>query len=384
MPFSFQPMPLAAILCLLVALAHRLGRRRAFRQVSPGILVIGLGALAANLGLIPASATPTPVYDAAFVYLAPLAVFLLMLNINLHTIRQMGLPMLGLFLLGTVGSLLGAVLAFYVVGGAQAAPWLAKVAGMYTGTYIGGSLNFNAIALHYRVGQELPQVFAAATAVDNVVGSLAIMGTIAAARWLARRWPRLSSGAAPGASLANPAAGQANVAPRSLLDLSLLLGLGLALLWTADRVATWLPGLPPVLVLTTLSLAAAQVPAVARLQGAQLLGTFFIYIFLAVIGAYCDFAVLAQNHTLALRLLAFVVVLIGTHALVIFGIGGWLRQDWAKIAVASMANIGGPPTALAVAEGLERPDLLVPGVLGGGIGYAIGTYLGIALAEWLP
>ncbi|MCU0448721.1 MAG: DUF819 family protein [Bernardetiaceae bacterium] len=383
MPFTFQPVPLAAILCLLVALADWLGRRRAFRQVSPAILVIGLGALAANGGLIPASATPTPVYDAAFTYLAPLAVFLLMLNINLPTLQRIGLPMLGLFFLGTLGSLVGAVLAFWAVGGGQAAPWLAKVAGMYTGTYIGGSLNFNAIALHYRLGEELPHVFAAATAVDNVVGSLAIMATLGVTRWLARRWPRHQAAPDSGLTGNDPLPHPTAHPPGSLLDLGLLLGLGLAVWWVANQAAAWLPAVPPILVLTTLSLAVAQIPAVARLRGAQLLGTFLIYIFLAVIGAYCDFAVLIQNHTLALQLMAFVGILISTHALFIFGVGGWLGQDWAKIAVASMANIGGPPTALAVAEGLRRPDLLLPGVLGGGIGYAIGTYLGIGLAEWL-
>ena len=58
-------------------------------------------------------------------------------------------------------------------------------------------------------------------------------------------------------------------------------------------------------------------------------------------------------------------------------------MDWDMIAVASQANIGGNTTAIAAAESLQRPDLLLPGMLVGSLGNAIGTYVGFAVAALL-
>lgn len=66
----------------------------------------------------------------------------------------------------------------------------------------------------------------------------------------------------------------------------------------------------------------------------------------------------------------------------------WLARIkvFALILVVSQANIGGPPTALALADSFGRKDLRIPGVAVGSIGYAVGTYLGVVMAatvSWL-
>jgi len=71
------------------------------------------------------------------------------------------------------------------------------------------------------------------------------------------------------------------------------------------------------------------------------------------------------------------------HGLIIFGVGALLKQDWDIIAIASQANIGGNTTAIATAESLDRPDLLLPGMLAGSLGNAIGTYAGLLIAGFL-
>jgi uncharacterized membrane protein len=52
-------------------------------------------------------------------------------------------------------------------------------------------------------------------------------------------------------------------------------------------------------------------------------------------------------------------------------------------AVASQANIGGGTSALALARSLGRRDLVLPAILVGSLGTALGTYLGLAVAEAL-
>ena len=169
----------------------------------------------------------------------------------------------------------------------------------------------------------------------------------------------------------------------SVSDFSILLALGIGSLFLSQLLSQWLPAVPYVLTLTTIALVLAQLPAVHRLRGAKLLGYFTVLLFLAVVGAYCDLAALIANGAVAGILLAWVTIIVGVHALIIFVIGGLFRQDWAIIAVASNANIGGATSAGVLATAIGRGDLRLPGILAGSLGNAIGTYAGFLVAVWL-
>ena len=57
-------------------------------------------------------------------------------------------------------------------------------------------------------------------------------------------------------------------------------------------------------------------------------------------------------------------------------IGGIIYRDWGMISIASQANIGGGASAIALAEAFDRKDLILPAILVGSLGNALGTYLG--------
>jgi uncharacterized membrane protein len=78
-----------------------------------------------------------------------------------------------------------------------------------------------------------------------------------------------------------------------------------------------------------------------------------------------------------------ILLLVLIHALILFGIGAIFKQDWDVLGIASQASIGGATSALALAKSLNRPDLQLPAVLVGTLGNALGTYLGILVAEML-
>ncbi len=166
-------------------------------------------------------------------------------------------------------------------------------------------------------------------------------------------------------------------------DLALLIGLGVLGLFVAGQIAVWLPAIPKILSLTTLALLLAQWSPIQKLRGVRVIGIFCIYLFLAVIGAYCDIAALLKDGHLALMMLLFVSVLVAVHTLIQFGVGALFRQDWAIISVASQANLGGSASCLALTKSLNRPDLHLPGILAGALGNAVGTYCGLLVAEYL-
>ncbi len=106
-------------------------------------------------------------------------------------------------------------------------------------------------------------------------------------------------------------------------------------------------------------------------------------LFLAVIGALCDLDALSSLGGLGRDLLIFVVVILAVHGAGVFGGGALLKLDPALVAVASQANVGGSTSALALARSLGRGDLVLPGILVGALGNALGTYLGFLVAAWL-
>jgi uncharacterized membrane protein len=64
------------------------------------------------------------------------------------------------------------------------------------------------------------------------------------------------------------------------------------------------------------------------------------------------------------------------HGLITLFIGGILYRDWQMIAIVSQANIGGGASAIALAENFNRNELILPAILVGTLGNALGTYLG--------
>lgn len=172
------------------------------------------------------------------------------------------------------------------------------------------------------------------------------------------------------------------------INFGFLLALGAGSLWVSELDAIWLKSemkisVPPIVILTTIALLLAQFSFIQRQKGSQVLGLFAMYIFLAVIAALCDVAALREMGRLGITLFVFASLVIAIHAAITFAVAALFRIDVNVAAIASQANIGGATTALSVAESLERPDLVLPAVLVGSLGYALGTYLGFAVAEFL-
>ncbi len=244
-----------------------------------------------------------------------MSIFLLLLDAHLGALKKAGLPMILAFGLGALGTVSGVMGAAWLTG---ASSWLGDLAapftGMFVATYVGGSANFNALALHYDVVSS-GALFAGANAVDNTVtaiwmGALLVLPALLRA-WLPARTPVQVFEAPADAESAQLGT---EASRPDLMSLAALL----ALAFSAHALSLYLAGLlaqaglavPSILILTTLALLAAQLPMVRRLDGAQLLGTYGAYLFLAVIGALCDFSALLALGELGLQLVAFVGLVI--------------------------------------------------------------------------
>jgi len=376
---------LLAVLSAVLFLAEWVCRKPFFKSFGIALVVILLGALFTNMGVLPSKANPT--YNAIFEYVAPASLFLLLLNVNLVQLRKTGLPILVLFLLGSLGTVIGVLTATLVIqDGPLFDGMYPALAGMLAGTYTGGSINFNAVALHYRVMDE-GLIYTSAVAVDNVLTTLWFFVTIAAPVGLSRLFPLRKKATEKGVRETVHPGVEDDKATLNIRTFSLWIGLSALALLLTDLITNYLVqlgwGIPSMITLTTLALLLAQIPALHRQKGNMFLGSWGIYLFLAVVGAFCDLEAMGAAGKLSLLLLVFVTITVSMHGLVIFLGTYLLRYDWDMAAIASQANIGGGTTAMALAKNFGRNELILPAILIGSLGNALGTYLGFLVAGML-
>ena len=386
MSFIQQPAYIITVLLLLVVFSEWLAKKKFFKHIGAVLIIIIAAAILANLKIIPSSGNAPQLYNRIFEYAAPLGIFFLLLEVKLKDLKLAGLPMLVMFFIGSFATIAGVVIGYWIfspqhhhVNQANA------VAGMYTGTYIGGSANLNAVALQYGVNKD-GTLFAAVNAVDNIITTIWLLMTMLIPPILQRLFPRKKNTPPEMKGLSDDELRSLVTQVKTvttITDISLLLALGFGSMFISSLVTKYVPQVPSILVLTTLALVFAQIPFVQKLKGGKLMGLFLIMIFLAVIGAFCDIGALLQSGDAAGILLVWVAALVLIHGIIIFTIGGIFKQDWDIVSIASNANIGGSTSAPVCAASLGRPDLQLPGLLAGSVGNAIGTYLGIMVAEFL-
>ncbi|MDW3193324.1 MAG: DUF819 family protein [Cytophagales bacterium] len=362
------------VLVFNVWLCEWLCRNTRLKVVSSSLLVIILTAIMANLKIVPSASNPSVVYDFIFQYIAPLSIFFLLLGVKLIDVKKAGVPMTIGFALGALGTLVGSLVSIWVFDGEELfGDKFYAIGGMMTGTYTGGSVNFNAIALHYDVVRD-GAIFIGVVVADNILTALWMVVTISAPGLLRKYFPDRES-KAENKELATLSETE-SIDPLSMAAL-IVLGLGTVLL------SNYLQGLttiPSVLILTTIALILAQTKVIQQLAGAQVLGLLSVYLFLAVVGAFCEIGALADVGDKAISIFGFTVLIIIIHGLVIFGVGRLFKLDWSLLSISSQANIGGASTALALSRSLKREDLLLPAILMGTVGAALGTYLGFFVA----
>ena len=141
--------------------------------------------------------------------------------------------------------------------------------------------------------------------------------------------------------------------------------------------AVW-PVIPRVLWITTVALLLAQAPLIRKLSGGVLVGNFLMLLFLASNGAKSVIGLIVEVGP---AVFFFAAGTVAIHGLILFGVGLALKADPDVLSIASQATIGGPTTAMALAGSRRRADLILPGVIAGLLGYALGNYAGIGIAH---
>ena len=370
-----SPLALATTIAGATALAFWLDYRfPALGKVGASMMAIIFGAILSNTGLVPVS---SPVYDVVLGPVTSVSIAWLLLSVNLRDLARAGPRMTAAFAVAVIGTMLGAFVAA-ILYGERFADDTWRIAGALTGTYSGGSVNF------VSVGRELGlsgTLFAGLNAADAVMTGLWLGATLMLPMWLGRYYaPTPTDGDENGAEPSNDRSRHHPYFAReglSAVGIANLFAAGLILVFASEWIAGLVPFVPSILCLTTLALVLGHSPLYREAPGAMQLGSVGLHFFFVLIG------ILARGSEIAavgLEVFLFTLVVVAVHGIFVFGVGKLLRFDIGTISVASQAAVGGPSSALAVAISREWRHLVLPGVVMGLFGYAVGTYLGLGVA----
>jgi uncharacterized membrane protein len=371
-----QDFALWSILIALAGLGFWCERYPWGRKYSGVMVLMAAAFVLANLRIIP---TTAPAYDAVWNYLVPIAIPLLLFEADLKRIVRESGPTLIAFAIGSAAVVAGVVIGASLL---DLGPNEAEMAGIFTGTYIGGSLNFAAVA--EASGMKDGSMLAAAIAADNVATNLHFLLIIflPGIAWMAKRYPTTHMDSAEqfdDTSLAK----LHRIADLNIAGLLAALALAFMLAALGNALAEYL-GKPQFAILVTTALTLLMATLLPRqlqkLSGHNEAGNVMMFIFLASVGATAD---IWQLIAIGPVLFIFASIIITVHMIILFGVGKMLKLDLAELAMASAVCIGGPSSAAALASAKGWRDLLIPGVLAGSFGYAIGSFAGISVVEWL-
>ena len=364
-----QTWALWAVLLSAAAFGLWAERTRWGSRLSGAVIAIGTTFVLSNLRVIPAEA---PAYGAVWSYLVPLAIPLLLFKADLRRIIREAGPTLIAFLAGAVGTVLGTWIAFQIVPLGEEG-W--KLAGIFCATYVGGSLNYMASA--EALGLRSGDLLAAGVAADNLAMTLyfLVLFSLPSLPWLRRRYVNRviendiePDESGPRISVRSMATAIAIAATVCAVGYGLAEALGV--------------GSSGILVMTALIVAGATLfpRRMGALAGAHELGVLLMQVFFAAIGASASI-ILVITH--GVMLFVFAIAILAVHLVFILVACRLLGLDLAEIVIASNANMGGPASAAAMAVARRWEALVIPAILCGTLGYAIATFVGVAVGHWL-
>ena len=372
--------------CLIPAGVLKLCRRfPILGKIGPVLLLYGIGIIIGNIGLMPQQMPA--VQELLSNATVPLAIPLMLFSctFKLNGARSQILAMVtGLI------SVTAAVIGGYLIFG-ENIPEGAKVGGMLTGVYTGGTINLAALKAMLGVADE---TYILINSYDILVSFLYLSFLLAIGIKLFRKFLPNTLGdftdkdeAALKAEMEreneNP---YKDLFTRNGMALAVkLLGLTILIIGVSAGVALVLPDSMFmtifILMLTTSGIAASFNNKIRNMKYSYDIGMYFIYIFCIVVASMADLSKL--DFVGGLDLLGYLIVAVFGSLVLQIIFAKIFKIDSDMMVIASVTYINSPPFVPMMAAAMKNKDVLIPGLTIGVIGYAIGNYLGFLISQLL-
>ena len=377
---------LVAGFCLIPAGVLWLCKKVSFLgKIGPVMVLYALGIIIGNIGLMPEQMPA--VQEILSNAMVPLAIPLMLFGctFNMKGARSQILALVT----GMVSVAAAVIIGFFIFG--HNIPEGAKVGGMLTGVYTGGTINLAALKTMLGVHDE---TYILINSYDILVSFLYLSFLLAIGIKLFRKFlpNTLGDFTKEDEKAIRHEMDKENRKPfKSLFTrkgaayLGRLLGLTILIVGVSAGVALLLPESMFmtifILMLTTLGIACSFIRKIHNMKYSYDIGMYFIYIFCIVVVSMADLSKLDLAGGLGLMGYLLVAVFGSLMLQIIFA--KILRIDSDMMVIASVTFINSPPFVPMMAAAMKNKDVLIPGLTIGVIGYAAGNYLGFLMSQLL-
>lgn len=377
---------LVAGFCLIPAGVLWLCRRFSWLgKIGPVLILYFIGIIIGNIGLMPKQMPA--VQEILSNAMVPLAIPLMLYGC---TFKMSGARSQILALVTGMISVAAAVIIGYLIFGKDL-PEGAKVGGMLTGVYTGGTINLAALKTMLGVKDE---TYILINSYDILVSFLYLSFLLAIGIKLFRKFlpNSIESFTEKDEAAIQKEMHKEDKKPHrgfltrvGIAYISKLLGLTILIVGISAGIALLLPESMFmtifILMLTTLGIGCSFIKKIHNMKYSYDIGMYFIYIFCIVVASMADLSEL--NLIGGMDLLGYLLIAVFGSLLLQVIFAKIFRIDSDMMVIASVTFINSPPFVPMMAAAMKNKDVLIPGLTIGVIGYAVGNYLGFLMSQFL-
>ncbi len=346
--------------------------------LSPVVLSYATGIIVANFGLVPFEESFSMTVSEVTILLA---IPLLLYSTDIRGwIKHAKSTIVSFSICVASGIVASVVMALFFKTSVDQS-WI--LSGMLVGVYSGGTPNMNAIGMALQAKEE---TFVLLNAADIICGGVyLIFLTSVAHRLFSKFLPAFKNSqndveandASQSPYNGVTAKGFLQATGLTILIIGASVGISWFLFGALDNVAFL------ILMLTTFSVVASMSPRIRKIRGTFEMGEYLLLMFCVAIGMMADFSRLAADGGM---IVGFTAMVLSTTIILHLIFSKIFKIDSDTVLITSTAAIYGPVFIGQVASAIKNRSLVFSGMATGLIGFAIGNYLGIAVAyfvRWL-
>lgn len=350
-------------------------------KIGPVLLLYILGVIIGNIGIRPEGmGTIQEILSSAMV---PLAIPMMLFGCTFRfkeTKQQLKALLTGMT------AVVIAVITGYLIFGKNIEEG-AKIGGMLTGVYTGGTINLAALKTMLGVKNE---TYILINSYDMLVSFLYLTFLLTVGIKMFRKILPFKSAAVTSTEAHElEMEGDGNykemLTKDGLRNIGKILGITVLICALSGGVALIFPEgafmVVFILMLTTLGIGCSFIRPVHNLKHSYDLGMYFIYIFCIVVASMADLTSLDLAG--GLNLMGYLLFAVFGSLVIQAILARIFRIDADTMVIASVTFINSPPFVPMMVAAMKNKSVLVTGLTLGIIGYAVGNYLGYLMSELL-
>lgn len=381
-----------AIILVIVAVSVILEKKFKWaKNISAALICILLGILTTSVNILP---TESAVYDSIATFCIPVSVCILLFNANIKEIIKKSGSMMITFHICVVGAMLGGT--GYCLLLRKVMPEADKLAAGELASMIGSTSN--AVVVYDTVGLTNTS-FATMLVVGNFVFAVVMMALMGLPRnsLIKKLFPHPYEDVLESNQSTANLEYESNKKEVKLHDIAIIIGIAFAVVAVASKIsglfrtafetsegAGVVAQLPSMIlgnqfIITTViatTLVTVFPKFFDKLNGAQDIGTYIIFIYFVTIGTGANLLDVLINAPMLFLIMLSPNIIFLAFILIV---GKVMKVNIEELTISAIASLGGPSTAAGAAGSKGYDKLVVPGLLVGIWGNVIGSIIGLLM-----